>query len=78
MTPEQEQHLKEVTAEAFGVDVDEIDDKTSPQTLAAWTSFSHLTLMSAVEEAFGLTFSMEEMTGVHNFSELRQTVAPHV
>lgn len=78
MTQEQNQHLKEITADAFGVDVDDINDQTSPKTLAAWTSFSHLTLMSAVEDAFGITFSMEEMTGAHNFPELCRTVSAHL
>ncbi len=75
MTSDQETQLKTLTAETLGVDTEEITDEASPQTLAAWTSFEHLTLMSSVEEAFGLTFSMEEMTGVHDYGELRALVA---
>ena len=75
MTADQETQLQTVTADALGVDPDEITDAASPQTLAAWTSFAHLTLLSAVEEAFGLTFSMDEMTGVHDYGELRALVA---
>jgi acyl carrier protein len=75
MTSEQESRLQTITAEALGVDPEEITEHSSPETLAAWTSFSHLTLLSAVEEGFGLTFSMEEMTGVHDYAELRALVA---
>ncbi len=75
MTSEQDDRLKTITAETLGVDPEEITDEASPQTLGAWTSFQHLTLMAAVEEAFGLTFSMEEMTGVHDYAELRALVA---
>lgn len=75
MTTEQEDQLRTVTAEALGVEEDDVTDAASPETLAAWTSFQHLTLLSAVEEAFGLTFSMEEMTGVHDYGELRALAA---
>ncbi len=75
MTSEQETRLRTITAEALGVDPEEIAEDSSPETLGAWTSFSHLTLMAAVEEGFGLTFSMEDMTGVHNYAELRALVA---
>lgn len=78
MTDEQEAELKTLTAETLGVDPEDITDDASPETLAAWTSLNHLTLMAAVEETFGLTFSMEEMTGVHNYGELHALVARSV
>lgn len=74
MTSEQELHLQTLTAETLGVDPEEITDAASPQTLEAWTSFSHLMLMSAVEGAFSLTFSMEEMVNVHDYAGLRTLV----
>ena len=70
--------LKEVTAETLGIDADEIGDDTSPATTPEWTSFNHLTLMSVVEETFGLTLSMEEMTAVKSYADLCATVARHV
>lgn len=72
---EQDIRLQALTAETLGVDPDELDDHASPETLAAWTSFNHLMLMAAVEEAFGITLSMEDMSGVHNYGELRALVA---
>ena len=78
MTTEQETQLKTLTADTLGVDPEEIADDSSPQTLAAWTSFNHLMLMSAVENEFGLTLSMDEMTEVHDYAELRALVARSV
>ena len=75
MTAAQEQQLQTLTAETLGVDPGDVTDDASPQTLEAWTSFNHLMLMSATEGAFGLTLSMEEMAGVHDYAELRALVA---
>ncbi len=65
-----ETKLREVVADTLGIGEDEVDDTLSPQTNPAWTSFSHLTLMSAVEEAFGIQFSMDDMAAAQNYSKL--------
>ena len=75
MTSEQESKLQTVTAETLGVAPEELTPEASPETLAQWTSLNHLLLLSAVEESFGLTFSMEEMSSVHNYGELDALVA---
>ena len=74
LNTDNETKLKDIVADTLGVDADEIEDTTAPANLPAWTSFNHLTLMSAVEEAFGLTLSMEEMTGVKSYADLAATV----
>ena len=78
LTPEKEARLREVMAETLGLDEDEIDADTSPQTQAAWTSFSHLTLMSAVEEAFGIQLNINEMTAAQSYGQLSKIVAAHL
>ena len=75
MTSEQETRLQTLTAETLGVAPEELTPVSSPETLAQWTSLNHLLLLSAVEESFVLTFSMEEMSAVHNFGDLSALVA---
>jgi len=75
VTSEQELQLQTVTAETLGVEPEELIPEASPETLAQWTSLNHLLLLSAVEESFSLTFSMEEMSSVHNYGELCALVA---
>lgn len=77
LTPENQARLTEVVAETLGLAEDEITAETSPQTEASWTSFTHLTLMSAVEEAFGIQLSMAEMTAAQSFASLAEIVARH-
>ena len=75
MTSEQETRLQTLTAETLGVAPEELTPESSPETLAQWTSLNHLLLLSAVEESFVLTFSMGEMSAVHNFGDLSALVA---
>ncbi len=74
----QELQLRTIVAETLGVSPDEITDETSAKTMPVWNSYNHLTVMSAVEETFGIMFSMEEMTDVANYGELRDIVAKHL
>jgi len=63
-----------MVAETLGMDIEDVGDETSPETVAAWTSLNHLTLMSAVEEAFGIQMSMEDMAVAQSYATLRETV----
>jgi acyl carrier protein len=71
------EQLRSLTAETLGVDESEITNESSAKTLPQWTSFNHLTLMSSVEETFGLTFSMYEMTELKTFRDLVDLVKKH-
>ena len=71
------ERLNQIVGDTFNIDPETVDEDSSPDTIAEWTSFNHLTLMAAVEEGFGITLSMEEMTAVHNVADLRRIVASH-
>ena len=73
-----ELRLKQIVAGTLDVDVDEIEDRSSPDTIPGWRSLNHLALMTTVEEEFGLSFSMEDMTNTGNYAALRSAVASHL
>jgi acyl carrier protein len=50
-----------IIANTFAVDPASVDETTSAQTLSAWTSLAHLRLLTNVQEAFGVRFTMSEM-----------------
>jgi acyl carrier protein len=59
--------LHAVFREVFDDDALEISDSTVREDLPAWDSLGHIRLVSAMEEAFDVSFSIEEieeMTGV--------------
>jgi Acyl carrier protein len=69
--------VRQVVGDTLNVDPETVDDHSSPQTIAEWTSFNHLTLMAAAEEAFGMTLSMEEMNSVKSVGDLTDLVRRH-
>jgi acyl carrier protein len=42
---------------------------------SAWDSMSHLRLVSALEEAFGIRFTMKEVGEMESFADVRRKVA---
>lgn len=58
----QKERVYQVVAQVLGVPPAEIDENASPDTVAAWDSMSHLRLVVALEEAFGVSLSDEDVT----------------
>lgn len=71
----QEQRLRTVVANALGLDPTNLPEDASPQTVAQWTSLNHLVIMAAVEEAFAVTFTMEEMASVQSLTDIRRLLS---
>lgn len=78
MSEENEEKLRRVVADALGVDASLIGPDASPRTISSWTSFNHLTIIGAVEEAFGITMTMDEIMSVTSFASLGKAVAAQI
>jgi acyl carrier protein len=76
-TDDFEERLREVSAAVLGVDVDALSDTASPSTLREWTSVAHLSLISAIEEALSIHFSVDEIFAAQSFGALREIVSRH-
>lgn len=50
----------EVCAQVFGVPAASLTDDSGPDDIATWDSLSHLQLVVAIEEAFGVTLTPED------------------
>lgn len=55
------ERVRELIAATFGIDVDETPETASQATLAEWSSLNHVLLMAAVEDAFDVRLTMQEM-----------------
>jgi acyl carrier protein len=53
--------LRDLIARVIGIDKGVITEETSPATEGKWTSLKHLTLISAVESAYSVRFTISEM-----------------
>jgi len=49
-------------SKVLGVEVDEIGDDSSPDTIDNWDSLRHMNLILALEQEFGVTIGDEEVS----------------
>jgi acyl carrier protein len=53
-------------AQVIGIDKNEVIEETSPATEGRWTSLKQLMLISAVEAAYNVRFTISEMKKLRN------------
>jgi len=59
-----------IFAEVFDDDSIVIGEETSAKDIEDWDSLTHITLISAVEEEFGIKFAMKDVLGMKNVGEM--------
>lgn len=59
--------IKELMANIFEVEVSDIGEDASPETIESWDSLKHMNLIVALEEEFNVQFTDEEMLQMLNF-----------
>lgn len=64
------QKLNSVFQDVFDDDSIKVSPDTTADDIEDWDSLEHINLMVAVEKAFGMKFSMAEVTGLKNVGEM--------
>ncbi|MDE6733645.1 MAG: acyl carrier protein [Oscillospiraceae bacterium] len=64
------ERLTEVFRDVFDDDGLEITDETTADDIEDWDSLEHISLISAVEKAFKMRFTMKEVSGMKNVGEM--------
>jgi acyl carrier protein len=62
--------LAEVMADILEVQAGELSRETVRDGHPTWDSFNHLRLMTAIEEEFGVQFSMDEIESIETAGQL--------
>lgn len=62
-----ENKVKNVMSSIFDVNVSEISEDTSPDSLDNWDSMGHMNLIVGLEEEFNILFDEDEITEMLNF-----------
>jgi acyl carrier protein len=73
-----ENHLKEIFSEVLEVEETDLNDDFGPDDCPLWDSMNNLRLITAIEEEFGVKFSMEEIATMVNFGEVKAVLSLHV
>lgn len=64
--------LFEIVGGVLNIDAGSLSDDSSGLNTQNWDSLRHIELMLAVETAFGVRFSMAEMTSMQNLGDMRK------
>ncbi len=59
---------------AFDIDPQTVTLDTVPGDISAWDSMGHVTLASSLEQAFGLTFDVDDLMAMENVQEIYRIV----
>jgi acyl carrier protein len=65
-------------AEVFDVPPEEIGPGLHRDDASAWDSMNHLRLVSALEETFGIRFTMKEVGEMASFDDVLRRVAERI
>jgi acyl carrier protein len=72
---EVDSRVKDVMAGVLDVPAADIGNGFRRDDAAEWDSMNHLRLVSALEEAFGIKFTMKEVGEMESFEDVRSKVA---
>ncbi|MEJ2116982.1 MAG: acyl carrier protein [Alphaproteobacteria bacterium] len=51
--------------------------ETSPDDVERWDSLRHIALVTALEDAFSISLSMDEMMEIHSVGDIQTVLARH-
>jgi acyl carrier protein len=63
--------LETLFATVLDIPTTNLDDQSSPKTVASWNSLGHLKLITAMEELYGVTFSSAEIRSLKSLGSAR-------
>lgn len=69
--------LSEVFSDVFDEELT-VTDATTSADIADWDSLTHITLISEVEDTFGMKFAMKDVLGMKNVGEMADIIEKNV
>lgn len=67
--------IREVMGDILEVDPGAVGEGFRRDSAPSWDSLNHLRLVSALEEAFGVRFTMREVSELDGFAAIRRKIA---
>jgi len=62
------EEIKELFADTFDIEESDVTDDTNKDSVASWDSLNHLRLVTALEQEFSVSFSMDEINSMTSFA----------
>ena len=64
------ERVRQIVADIFLVEMAQVTERSSPETLENWDSLQHLNLVVALEGSFGLSLSPEEIAAMTSVADI--------
>ena len=64
--------LYQVISNVFNVDVNRINDETSPENLEEWDSFNFYVLLDEIENEFDMKFDLDETLEIKKVGDIKK------
>lgn len=69
-----EGRIRKIAADILDLDPALINGATSMENTQSWDSLAHISLMTALEQHFGVTFEIDEIESMRTFSLINQVL----
>ncbi len=73
-----EEQIKEIMSEILEVEEDNITDEFSPEHTEVWDSLNNLKMVTALEENFQISLTMEEINSMVDFARIKNVICKYV
>jgi len=67
--------LREIVADILDLDPEQLTSESGPGRVDKWDSLAHLSIITAVEGAYGVKFDMAEIERINSFDALVKALA---
>jgi acyl carrier protein len=69
------ERVRQVVADVLGVETQVVADDFSRDNADTWDSLNHLRIVTALEQEFAITLSMDEIVAVRNVGQVIELIA---
>ena len=73
-----ENRIKKVMSDVFNIDIESIDNDSSPDNIENWDSLKHMNLIVALEEDFDIEFDDNDIENLLNFQLINLTIKEYI
>ena len=70
--------IKKIISIVFEIELNKINDNSSPDNIENWDSLRHMMLIDALEDEFDIQFSDDEMTELLNYKLIKFTISDKI
>jgi acyl carrier protein len=69
-----ENRVKKIMSEVLDIEIDSINENTSPETVESWDSLKQMNLIVALEEEFDIEFDDEHIIEMMDYKSILENI----